>query len=136
MWFRGRSKRQWIERVLEIREQNNNLDELRRKTKFSFQAWSNILGITLLLTGVPFTLAFVTEYFTPLVGISCRSLTFLVYTLLQVCQILLWVWVLLSSETNTGKLHSPTKRTKAIWTSRTGKTHHPRFLNTAPWLAW
>jgi hypothetical protein len=137
MWFRGRSKRQWIERVFTIPDPDSNLDELRRKTNFDFQTWGNILGTTLVLIAVPFTLAFVTAYTTPLVGISCRSLTFLVYALLQVSQIILWVWVLACSETDTEEnLHSPTKPTKATWTSRNGKTHHPRLLNTAAWLSW
>lgn len=44
------------------------------------------------MTGVPFVLAFLTAFYTPQVGISCRTLTFTVYTITQLCQIALWLW--------------------------------------------
>jgi len=54
--------------------------------------WVIVVGMTLLLMGLPFLLAFLTAYFTPVVGLSCRSLTFTVYAITQMCQIILWLW--------------------------------------------
>jgi hypothetical protein len=51
-----------------------------------------VVAMTLLLIGIPFVLAFLTGYYTPLVGLSCRSLTFSVYSVAQLCQIFLWIW--------------------------------------------
>ena len=48
--------------------------------------------LTFLLLGVPFVLAFLTSYFTPQIGLSCRSLTFTVSFCIQVAQIGLWLW--------------------------------------------
>lgn len=49
--------------------------------------------MTLLLIGVPYVLAFLTGFFTPPIVLSCRSLTFTVYAVAQICQIVLWLWV-------------------------------------------
>jgi hypothetical protein len=54
-----------------------------------------------------------TSYFTPNIGVSCRSLTFLVYFFTQFLQLALWVWVLKSSSICLGGvLHSPMRWTK------------------------
>ncbi|KAL2072776.1 hypothetical protein VTL71DRAFT_12119 [Oculimacula yallundae] len=104
LWFRGRSKRQWVEKVLktyEFRHPSGQkgsmvLDEdmaaLRRVTTLTTNSWGVIIGMTLLLLGIPFALAFLTAFYTPQVGISCRTLTFTVYTITQLCQITLWLW--------------------------------------------
>ena len=83
---------------------------LRRATTLTTKSWGVIIGMTLLLMGrlsritsvyilwtdnkigVPFILAFRTAFYTPQVGISCRTLTFGVYTITQLCQIILWLW--------------------------------------------
>lgn len=84
---------------------------LRRATTLTTRSWGVIIGMTLLLMGmilaggfisgtvgwliiflgVPFVLAFVTAFYTPQVGISCRTLTFTIYTITQFCQIVLWL---------------------------------------------
>jgi hypothetical protein len=137
--FRGRSKRQWVEKVLTTKCPKNEpgLRELRTKTRFTLRIWISIIVLSLFLIAVPFILAFIVSFTTPRVGLSCRSLTFLAYALLQLCQILLWVWILICSETDTeGCLHSPTILTERPWTSRNGKKHHPRWLNKASWILW
>jgi hypothetical protein len=53
--------------------------------------------MTFVLLGVPFGLALMTAYNTPEIGISCRSLTFLIYACVQFAQILLWLWAYASS---------------------------------------
>lgn len=45
-----------------------------------------------LLIYVPFVLAFLTSYFTPPIGLACRSLTSGVYACSQAGQIILWFW--------------------------------------------
>jgi len=137
MWFRGRSKRQWIERVLSKQYENNDLDRLRRKTKVSFNIWMYILGASFFLIAVPFVLAFLTSFYTPRVGLACRSLTFLMYALLQLLQMLLWVWVFTCSETDKkGVLHSPTNIFRTEWTDYKEKEHRPRALNKIACLVW
>lgn len=104
LWERGRSKQDWIDRVISTyrlrapsgRRGDMVLDEdmeaLRIATTMSVTSWTIILALTTLLMGVPFLLAFLVSYFTPQVGISCRSLTFLTYAIIQVCQIVMWMW--------------------------------------------
>ncbi|CZT09854.1 uncharacterized protein RCO7_02209 [Rhynchosporium graminicola] len=94
LWFRGRSKRQWVEKVWKTYEYRHPfgqkgpmiLDEdmsaLRRATTLTAKSWGVILGMTFLLLA----------FYTPQVGISCRTLIFTVYTISQLCQILLWLW--------------------------------------------
>lgn len=53
--------------------------------------------MTFILLGVPFGLALMTAYNTPEIGVSCRSLTFLIYACVQFAQILLWLWAHASS---------------------------------------
>lgn len=69
-----------------------DLESLREKTTPSLLDWFLILSMTGLLLGVPFVLALLTAYFTPEVGISCRSFTFICYASAQLGQILLWLW--------------------------------------------
>jgi hypothetical protein len=104
LWLRGRSKRDWVEKVWKTyklrpppgHRGTSILDEdmvaLREATSMTLMSWGIVLGMTLLLMGVPFILAFLTGFFTPQVGVSCRSLTFLVYAIAQLCQIVLWMW--------------------------------------------
>ena len=46
----------------------------------------------ILLLGVPFLLTFPTAFFTPEDGLSCRSLTFVVFASVEYTQIALWLW--------------------------------------------
>ena len=74
---------------------------LRRETTLTTKSWGIIIGMTLLLMdrlssivsadilstdnniGVPFILAFLTAFYTPQVGISCRTLTLVFIPLLS-----------------------------------------------------
>jgi hypothetical protein len=103
-WLRGRSKRDWVRKAWKTYELRPSaatkgdavLDEdmaaLRTITTLSITGRAVVISLTLLLMGVPFVLAFLTAFYTPQVGVSCRSLTFIVYTITQIFQILLWMW--------------------------------------------
>ncbi|KAI1634967.1 hypothetical protein F4809DRAFT_474171 [Biscogniauxia mediterranea] len=51
-----------------------------------------VLACTLFLLLAPCVLAFLTSFNTPRAGLSCRSLTYLVYAVSQVCEMALWAW--------------------------------------------
>lgn len=108
-WHRGYNKLLWIRTLLETYgrpgdavldrvgqdEQGDNmqdLEDLREKTTLSPLDWFLILFMAAFLLGVPFVLAFLTAFFTPAVGLACRSLTFTVYACAQFAQVLLWMW--------------------------------------------
>lgn len=138
MWFRGRSKRQWLDQVLAMENiQGNDLSRLRRKTAFTLSIWLSITGLSIFLIVVPCLLAFLTSYYTPRIGVSCRTFAFSLYAVFQVCQILLWVWVLTNSETDThGALHSPTHLATSSWTSRAGSIRGPSLFSTISYVSW
>jgi len=48
--------------------------------------------MTLLLLGVPVVLTFLVGFYTPQIGLACRSFTFLVYAIPQLSQICVWLW--------------------------------------------
>ncbi|CZR51242.1 uncharacterized protein PAC_01117 [Phialocephala subalpina] len=66
--------------------------DLREKTAMTVKGWAVVLGLTLLLLEVPYVLAFLTAFYTPQVGVSCRSLTFTVHAITQLCLMCLWIW--------------------------------------------
>ncbi|KAF4635464.1 hypothetical protein G7Y89_g2641 [Cudoniella acicularis] len=104
LWMRGRSKKDWIEKVCKTYEmrppsgrrgsfvQDEDMTALREATTMTIMSWAIVLSLTLLLSFIPFVLAFLTGFYTPQVGISCRSFTFLIYAISQLCQIVLWMW--------------------------------------------
>ena len=103
LWLRGKSKRDWVEKVwstYEFRPSPTRGDfildvdmaALRETTTLSVLNWAVVIGMTILLMGVPYILAFLTGFYTPQVGLSCRSLTFTIYAITQVGQIVLWLW--------------------------------------------
>ncbi|KAF6839856.1 hypothetical protein CPLU01_01453 [Colletotrichum plurivorum] len=103
-WLRGYTKKQWIDQLLSVYapradvdfpgniDLDDDMEDLRSKTTLSSLDWFLLLSLTLLLLGLPFSLAFMTAFFTPQIGLSCRSLTFLVYFTLQLAQLCLWLW--------------------------------------------
>lgn len=112
-WHRGHNKKRWINLLIDTYSQCSeqdrtyvgphdqddtlmDLDSLREKTTPSLLDWFLILSMTGLLLGVPFVLALLTAYFTPEVGISCRSFTFVCYASAQLGQIILWLWAVSS----------------------------------------
>lgn len=102
--LRGPTKRRWIAQLIKTylkikdvgcggqRGVDDDIDELQKRTILSLLDWSLILTLTLLLLGVPFILAFLTAFYTPEVGLSCRSLTITIYGSVQLAQTLLWLW--------------------------------------------
>lgn len=100
-WLRGDTKKKWINNLIETyetrhvfgnRDRDSDIDHLRLVTTLSPLDWFLILSLVALLLGVPFVLAFLTAFFTPEIGLSCRSLTFTVYACLEFSQVLLWLW--------------------------------------------
>ncbi|OAA60971.1 hypothetical protein SPI_04995 [Niveomyces insectorum RCEF 264] len=104
LWDRGHNKKLWLNTLIHtylvrhdaIYHGNEDYDkdivDLKRKTTLSLSDWFLLVALTMLLLGLPFILAFVTAYYTPEIGLSCRSLTFLMYLLVQTCQLILWLW--------------------------------------------
>jgi hypothetical protein len=138
MWFRGRSKRQWLDQVLAMEDiGGNDLSQLCHKTTFTLPTWLSITGLSIFLISVPCLLAFLTAYYTPRVGISCRTFAFLLYAVFQICQILLWVWISVSSKTDIyGTLHSSTHLETSSWTSRAGSIQNPSLFSTISYFTW
>ena len=68
------------------------MEDLCAKTSLSPVDWFLILSLTILLLGVPYVLAFLNAFYTPQIGLSCRSLTFTIYISMQCAQLLLWLW--------------------------------------------
>jgi hypothetical protein len=82
---------------------NKWIEQLQADTTLTIQDWTLRIFMTFVLLGVPFGLALMTAYNTPEIGISCRSLTFLIYACVQFAQILLWLWAYASSPPDTTK---------------------------------
>lgn len=108
-WHRGYNKLRWIRTLLgaygrpgdtaldrigrdEQEDNMEDLEDLREKTTLSPLDWFLVLFMATFLLGVPYVLAFLTAFYTPVVGLSCRSLTFTVYAGAQFVQVLLWLW--------------------------------------------
>jgi len=86
MWDRGRSKRAWIRLITDTNEL------VMDKYVVGKADWAYLIIFTLLLIGAPFVLAFLTSFYTPTVGMSCRSFTFLLYFLFQFWLSVIWFW--------------------------------------------
>ena len=114
MWFRGRSKYLWIERALRKHNDESASPDFNIVATFSLLDWVVAVLLTVILITVPFVLAFLTSFYTPNIGVSCRSLTVLIYFITQILQLGLWVWVLKTSTVcSGGVLHSPMKWTRS-----------------------
>jgi hypothetical protein len=114
MWLRGRSKQQWIQRALRD-NRSESLTDLHTATTFNALDWFAMIFIAFILIVAPVLLAFLTSFYTPRTGLSCRSLTSMVYGTTQTLQIALWVWVHIASTIDSrGVHHSPMK-----WTTGT-----------------
>lgn len=80
-WHRGHNKKLWIDKLLktylnrpggEDDVVSRDLRQLHSKTSLSLNDWVIVLFLAALLLGVPFFLAFITAFYTPQVGLSCR----------------------------------------------------------------
>ncbi|KAH0556923.1 hypothetical protein GP486_005291 [Trichoglossum hirsutum] len=97
MWERGRLKRNWIGKVFmdKLDERDNdggvkNKGYLESVTHQNTRTFLIVVGLGLFLEAVPFILAFLTSFYTPQVGLSCRSFTFLLYFFCQVWTTTIW----------------------------------------------
>lgn len=78
-WHRGHNKKLWIDKLLETylhrpgdEKPDKDMELLQGKTSLSILDWFIVLFLGALLLGVPFFLAFITAFYTPQVGLSCR----------------------------------------------------------------
>ncbi|CAK7202713.1 hypothetical protein SEUCBS139899_005440 [Sporothrix eucalyptigena] len=104
LWDRGYNKKKWLDTLIATylvrynavysgnEDYDKDIVDLKKKTTLSISDWAFLLSLTLMLLGLPYILAFLTAYFTPEVGLSCRSLTFTIYIIVQTFQIILWLW--------------------------------------------
>lgn len=94
MWDRGRSKRSWLLRVCQEyqHEDTKHLEALTERLDMGPGDWAIVSTLAFLLFFIPCTFGFLTSYYTPQIGLSCRSLTFLVYGCSQTWLLLLWIW--------------------------------------------
>ncbi|KAI1103924.1 hypothetical protein F4804DRAFT_213221 [Jackrogersella minutella] len=98
LWKRGLNKREWVQEAIgeyvassAYRGTNRiSPDELRKSLTLNPLDCFYVLVGTLFAVLAPCCLAFLTSYNTPQAGLSCRSLTYLVYAISQVCEMALW----------------------------------------------
>ncbi|KAI0833976.1 hypothetical protein F5Y06DRAFT_301160 [Hypoxylon sp. FL0890] len=94
LWKRGLNKREWVREA--IREyvtsgdKSISPDQLRNSLTLNRKDCSYVLVGALFAVLAPCVLAFLISYNTPQAGLSCRSLTYLVYAISQVCEMALW----------------------------------------------
>ncbi|KAI1749445.1 hypothetical protein F4782DRAFT_549731 [Xylaria castorea] len=99
LWKRGLNKRQWVQEAVNDYEDSMTLHRLgkgmtprtlRARLTLNAQDCSYVAVGSLFLVLTPSSLAFILSYHTPRSGLSCRSLTYLVYAISQVCEMILW----------------------------------------------
>lgn len=105
-WHRGYNKLLWVQQLYKIYGQEEHdksavydkiynkpaMEDLRERTTMSLLDWFAILSMAAVLLGLPFVLAFITAFYTPEVGVSCRSFTFLIYACAELGEVVLWLW--------------------------------------------
>ena len=124
IWDRGRSKKIWALRC--CHQGNKSPEGFHKAINMGIGGWATIVGFAALLIVVPSFLACLTAYHTPKVGMSCRSLTFLLYMLCQLWLIVLWIWNIESTSLDEyGAPDMPV--TRSVWTRR---------YNSANWQAY
>jgi hypothetical protein len=99
LWNRGGTKYKWFRRVIETyiddrnltNEQRKQIKEIDRALRMTLSGWMKTWSFAMLLLVVPCLLAFLTSYYTPRVGLACRSLTHLVYFLTEAVLMTIWL---------------------------------------------
>ncbi|KAI1466870.1 uncharacterized protein F4812DRAFT_460428 [Daldinia caldariorum] len=99
LWKRGLNKREWVQEAIsehtlssDYRSGNGiSPDEMRKALSLTYLDCLYVLIGALFAVLAPCCLAFLTSYNTPQAGLSCRSLTYLVYAISQVCEMALWI---------------------------------------------
>ena len=111
IWNRGRSKKIWCQRISRDSTSGTVPDGFETIIKMKAGDWTTIFLLAYSLIVIPSVLAFLTSYYTPLVGLSCRSMTFLVYMLCQLWLSIVWIWdIELTSLGEDGQPRSPCTR--------------------------
>ncbi|KAI0889622.1 uncharacterized protein GGS22DRAFT_1858 [Annulohypoxylon maeteangense] len=98
LWKRGLNKREWVQEAIgeyiasSAYRRDNRIqpDDLRKSLTLNPQDCLYVFISALFAVLVPCVLAFLTSYNTPQAGLSCRSMTYLVYAISQVCEMALW----------------------------------------------
>jgi len=128
IWNRGRSKRIW---ALRLTHDLDSSDTLKKKITIGFSDWISIFMLAYALVVLPSTLAFLTSFYTPAVGLSCRSMTFLIYMLCQFCLMLLWIWNIQTTTLDDDfQPHVPVRRNPLI------ANDHSRKHSSTAWYPW
>ncbi len=127
IWRRGRNKKIWIKRVCG----GPNLNPLGGfeglKIGMKLGDWMVICNLAGFLILLPSLLALLTSFFTPRLGLSCRSMTFLTYMLGQYLLIVLWAWDIESTHLDhDGAPHTPV--TRLPWGSKTGVENRQAYV--------
>lgn len=101
LWNRGPNKRRWVQEAIRsyetshVESRGENLmrpEDVRQALQEDVGDILSVAIATACLLVVPSALAFLTSYNTPRKGISCRTLTYLVYGITQVLECLFWTW--------------------------------------------
>lgn len=103
MWNRGRSKREWLLRLCEEFQDHDRQDflpALKAEISMGWLDWLTVSVFAFLLFFIPCLFGFLTSFYTPQIGLSCRSLTFLMYGCAQTWLLLLWIWNLTWRDNN------------------------------------
>ncbi|OTA63116.1 hypothetical protein K449DRAFT_381628 [Hypoxylon sp. EC38] len=94
LWKRGLNKREWVQEAISEYVASGDrripLDQLRHSLTLNRKDCFYVLIGALFAVLAPCVLAFLVSYNTPIAGLSCRSLTYLVYAISQVCEMALW----------------------------------------------
>ncbi|KAI0200264.1 hypothetical protein F4808DRAFT_173359 [Astrocystis sublimbata] len=99
LWKRGLNKRQWVQEAIHEYEDTMTTHrlakgisprKLRKRLTLNARDCSYVAAGALFLVLTPSALAFVLSYHTPRSGLSCRTLTYLVYAISQLCEMVLW----------------------------------------------
>jgi hypothetical protein len=103
MWNRGRSKREWLLRLCEEfrgHDRQDFLPALEAQISMGWLDWLTVSVFAFLLFFIPCLFGFLTSFYTPQIGLSCRSLTFVMYGSAQTWLLLLWIWNLTWRDNN------------------------------------
>ncbi|KUJ22862.1 uncharacterized protein LY89DRAFT_728972 [Mollisia scopiformis] len=144
LWSRGRSKRDWIDKVwtnywykdgpepyVPICPSTSAKD-LKKETSMGLKGWATILALSIMLLETPYVLAFMTAFYTPKVGFSCRTLTFTSHAINQIFLMCLWFWAWSGApETCPRYLSFLSFLKKGSWLDRSGF-----YTPTTTYLAW
>jgi hypothetical protein len=94
LWNRGCMKKNWIENTAAYKARDNGRFWFRKQVELSGMTYFSIGVSAFALVSLPSCLAIVVAYNTPRIGVGCRSVTFILYT---VCQLVLIVIATLRS---------------------------------------